>query len=468
MEKEKEKLKEEKTNMKYYYSSIIPKAQEHAVRIEEEAKKVATKLEIEAKEQADLFIMESRIKAKNIIQKAFSVSKSITKDAYDLGYSISSEVFENINKIEKLKKTIQAYENTIKGYDHDFSFKENILLDELAEIYSFTEAGQNLKEAREKTKLLIESQDAAVSDYVEDNRKNTAINFIVDAFNGKVDTILSKVRSDNFSVLKQKIEDAYYLVNDLGKAFRDTKITEKYLNSRIEELKWGNIVVEIKNKEREEQRRLKEEMLEEEKARKEREKAIKEAEKEEKAIFEALENAKKDMEKATEEQKLAYEMQLKELEERLREAEEKSQRTISMAEQTKNGHVYIISNIGSFGENIYKIGMTRRLEPEERVRELSSASVPFPFDIHAMIYADNAPKLENELHQLFDKKQLNKVNPRKEFFKVSINEIKEEFERMGINAHWTLKAQAVEYRESLELEKEFQEDFSKKAAVSAN
>lgn len=65
-----------------------------------------------------------------------------------------------------------------------------------------------------------------------------------------------------------------------------------------------------------------------------------------------------------------------------------------MAQQTKSGHVYIISNIGSFGENVYKIGMTRRLEPTDRVRELGDASVPFPFDIHAMIYSEDALNLK--------------------------------------------------------------------------
>ena len=80
-----------------------------------------------------------------------------------------------------------------------------------------------------------------------------------------------------------------------------------------------------------------------------------------------------------------------------KEAQEKKERALSMAQQTKRGHVYVISNIGSFGENVYKIGMTRRLEPTDRVKELGDASVPFQFDIHAMIYSDEAPTLENEV-----------------------------------------------------------------------
>ena len=119
-----------------------------------------------------------------------------------------------------------------------------------------------------------------------------------------------------------------------------------------------------------------------------------------------------------------------------------------MAQQTRRGHVYIISNIGSFGENVYKIGLTRRLEPLDRVKELGDASVPFPFDVHAMIYSEDAPTLERELHQLFKHHEVNKVNTRKEFFNTSLTEIKEEVERQGYTCHWTIKANAEEYRES--------------------
>ena len=125
-----------------------------------------------------------------------------------------------------------------------------------------------------------------------------------------------------------------------------------------------------------------------------------------------------------------------------------------MAQQTRSGHVYVISNIGSFGEDVYKIGMTRRLEPLDRVRELGDASVPFAFDVHAMIYSDDAPSLENHLHKVFNEKQVNKVNSRKEFFNVGIKDIKSTVANMNIDAHWTMFADAKEYRESLAIENE--------------
>ncbi|HAN7643955.1 TPA: GIY-YIG nuclease family protein, partial [Escherichia coli] len=234
------------------------------------------------------------------------------------------------------------------------------------------------------------------------------------------------------------------------------------LQARLNELKWGVAVNEIMLEEKEEQRRIKEQLREEERARREYEKAIKEAEKEEKAIQQAINKATKELMLANEEQRLALEQKIAELQLKYEEAEAKNQRAISMAQQTRSGHVYIISNIGSFGEDVYKIGMTRRLEPLDRVRELGDASVPFSFDVHAMIYSDDAPSLENHLHKVFNEKQVNKINSRKEFFNVNIKEIKSVIEDMNINAHWTMFAEAKEYRESLAIEQE------RKAATSAN
>jgi hypothetical protein len=149
---------------------------------------------------------------------------------------------------------------------------------------------------------------------------------------------------------------------------------------------------------------------------------------------------------------------LTELQEKLRLAEEKNQRALSMAQQTKAGHVYVISNIGSFGEDVYKVGMTRRLEPTDRVRKLGDASVPFEFDIHALVFSDDAPALENELHKRFVRMQVNKVNPRKEFFRLPLSQIRAEVDRLGYEAKWTLLAEAREYRESLAIEKVIREN----------
>lgn len=135
-----------------------------------------------------------------------------------------------------------------------------------------------------------------------------------------------------------------------------------------------------------------------------------------------------------------------------------------MAEQTRRGHVYVISNVGSFGDDVYKIGLTRRLEPLDRIRELGDSSVPFEFDVHALIFADDAPALETRLHRHFVLKQVNKVNYRKEFFRLTVSEIRSELESLGLSASWTMTAAAREYRESLAIEKAIAADPAAKEA----
>ena len=136
------------------------------------------------------------------------------------------------------------------------------------------------------------------------------------------------------------------------------------------------------------------------------------------------------------------------LEIELKKAQEMKERAISMAQITKAGYIYVISNIGSFGENIYKIGMTRRIEPTDRIRELSGASVPFPYDIHAMIYSENAPELEYALHKSFTDKRLNLINYRKEFFNVSLDDIEKYVNDKSINIEFTKLAEARDFRQT--------------------
>ena len=407
------------------------------------------KIRKEAREKAN----ELKNKAEAILNNATKQAETIIQNAHNKAESIAGDAYKIKQESEDLEKTLVALKNTVRGYGDDYIIPSYSLLDQLADDFGYTEAGEELKKARERSRLMVKNHTAAKCDYVEEYRKTTAIDFIIDAFNGKTDTILTLVKQDNFGVLKQKITDAYYLVNNLGKAFRNAVITPQYLDSRLDELKWAVTCTELRNREREEQRQIREQMREEERARREYEKAMKDAAKEEELLKKAIEKAQQAVAKASEEQKAKYEAKLQELSEKLKEAEEKSQRAISMAQQTKSGHVYITSNIGSFGEDVFKIGMTRRLEPTDRVRELGDASVPFPFDIHAMIFSEDAPKLETTLHKVFVDNQVNKVNPRKEFFKVSISNIRNQIESMNIQAKWTMIADAYEWRETQAIEK---------------
>lgn len=426
------------------------------IRIKAESEAVVTAAKLKADDilkQAALEAKSKQDQSDNILRAASEEANRIIQQAKEKAEQIAGDAYRALKESEKLADTIKAMKNVINGYGDQYIKPTFSFLDEMAEQYAFTDAGAELRKARDRSKLMVTTGRAATCDYVEKNRSETAIRFVADAFNGKVDSILSRAKTENYGVLEQQIKDAFALTNLNGQAFRNAVITNEYLSARIEELHWLVAVNLIKEQEREEQRLIREQIREEEKARREYEKARKEAEKEELAVQKAMEKMQALLEKATGDQRLEYEAKMAKLNEKLAEAEAKSQRAISMAQQTRTGHVYIISNIGSFGENIFKVGMTRRLEPIDRIKELGDASVPFSFDVHAMIWSEDAPALEKMLHHKFLTQQVNKVNPRKEFFKVSLSEIKAQVDNLGLEASWTLAAQAAEYRESLEIER---------------
>lgn len=268
------------------------------------------------------------------------------------------------------------------------------------------------------------------------------------AFNGECDVLIAKVKWNNVNQMKERMQKIFDAINKLGEGFK------VYLNNEYFDLKRKELILEHEHQtkrqqEKEAMRAIQEELREEEKAKREFEQAQREAQKEETNYQKALDKARKEMELATGEKHDRLQAQIEKLEQELKEAQEKEERALSMAQQTKRGHVYVISNIGSFGENVYKIGMTRRLEPEDRVKELGDASVPFQFDIHAMIYSDEAPALEYELHKAFTDKKVNMLNYRKEFFNVTLEEIEQKVKETGLDAEFSKIPEAMEYGETL-------------------
>jgi hypothetical protein len=271
---------------------------------------------------------------------------------------------------------------------------------------------------------------------------------ILRAFNGECDVLISKVKWNNVNQIKERLQKLFDALNKLGQGFH-VHLNDEYLLLKQKELILEYEYQSKRQQEKEEMRSIQEELREEERARREFEQAQKDAEKEETAYQKALDKARKEFEASTGEKHDLLQAQIEKLEQELKEAQEKKERALSMAQQTKRGHVYIISNIGSFGENVYKIGMTRRLEPTDRVKELGDASVPFQFDIHAMIYSDEAPTLENELHKAFTNKKVNMLNYRKEFFHVTLDEIEDKVKEIGLDAEFSRLPEAMEYRETL-------------------
>lgn len=443
---------------------MLTQAMAEATALRAEAQQLldrAKALADEQRAQTNAKARELRDRAESLLAQATKEAGRIVAEANQRAETIAGDAYTALREKDQLAQAVQAIQNVVDGYGDRYIIPSRSVLDGLATDYGHTEAGEALRSAREHSRRMVETNEAAQCDYAELSRRGTAIRFVIDAFNGRVEAILSRVKSDNIGTLEQEIRDASSLVNLNGAAFRNAQILPAYLDSRLTELKWAVVVQELRMRDREEQRRLQEQIREEEKARREYERAIKEAEKEEDVLRKALVKARLEVESATVEQKAKFETEIAALNQRLAEAEAKGQRALSMAQQTRAGTVYIISNVGSFGEDVFKIGMTRRLVPEDRIWELSDASVPFDFDIHAMLKCDDAPSLERSLHEKFDDVRVNRVNARKEFFRLPLAPIREFVREQGIEAVFTLTAEAHEYRESMAITKMSPEERAK-------
>lgn len=254
--------------------------------------------------------------------------------------------------------------------------------------------------------------------------------------------IASRLTPNNFATSKQRLLDVIGLCRGIGFDISPQEEEElvQDLKTKFEEL----VRVQFA---REEQARIRAQIREEERLAREIDKQIQDAERERAAIAAALE---KTLARVRDE----HSAEVEALRAKLKEAEDKAQRARSMAQMTKAGYVYVISNIGAFGEGVYKIGMTRRLEPMDRVRELGDASVPFPFDVHMMISCDDAPSLENALHREFHKQRMNKVNFRKEFYRIDLESIRKIVEKQHGVVEYTAEPEALEYRESISMKDE--------------
>jgi hypothetical protein len=270
------------------------------------------------------------------------------------------------------------------------------------------------------------------------------------AFNGECDAAISKVNWNNIKIMETRVRKAFDAINKLGET-QQNSIVGEYLNLKMMELQLEYELKEKLYQEKEEQRKIREQMREDEKVLAEIEKATSDAEKDEKIYQKALEKARKELSITTGVELIQLNDKIKQLEENLLLAQQARQRAISMAQQTKSGHVYIISNIGSFGDDIFKIGMTRRLEPQDRIDELGNASVPFNFDVHGVIYTENAPELENNIHKILSEKKINLVNKRREFFNVTIDDIEKVVRDLNCHVELTKLAEAKEYKLSKQM-----------------
>ncbi|NOT00129.1 MAG: hypothetical protein HOP29_05835 [Phycisphaerales bacterium] len=260
--------------------------------------------------------------------------------------------------------------------------------------------------------------------------------------NDTVKWIDSSITPNNFASSKQRLIKTIEWCREIGFGIGEADEARMLANLKAEFERAVRAAFE-----REEQARIKAQIREEMKREDEIKRELERLDRERVAIRAALE-------KALREAKDEHSAEVERLRGRLTEAEGRHERAISQAQLTKSGHVYVISNIGSFGDGVFKIGMSRRLEPEERVRELSGAAVPFPYDVHMMISCDDAPSLENALHRALHKLRMNKVNPRKEFFRADIESIRAIVEANHGEVQYTADAEALQYRDTMQISDE--------------
>lgn len=241
------------------------------------------------------------------------------------------------------------------------------------------------------------------------------------AFNTECDEIISKVKYTNFDASLNRIHKSAETISKLG-TIVSISITPKYLDAKVKELRLAFEYQQKKQEEKEAAKAAREEQREQAKIQRELEEQQRKIEKEQTHYQTAYEKIMSQLEQKPDDLDLLNKKS--ELEDKLSDIDKALTDIDYRQANMKAGYVYVISNIGAFGENVYKIGMTRRLDPQERVDELGDASVPFRFDVHAMIFSDDAPALETALHHAFEDKKLNMVNQRREFFNVTLDEIK--------------------------------------------
>ena len=302
-------------------------------------------------------------------------------------------------------------------------------------------------------KEYIKSGDAINTPTGYTNKKalNNDIKQLLRCFNSESAAVISSITIKNIDTAKNKLTKMFETLNKLFET-DGVSLSKKILKMKLEQADLLYKYQYQKEQERLQQKAIREQMVEEEKVRREIEKEKAKIEKEEAQFKNEVSKLMGYMQKANDAEKQLYIDKIKELEAKLKQVELDKENVLQREQNTRAGYVYVISNIGSFGDDVYKIGMTRRLEPMDRVKELGDASVPFEFDVHAMIFSDDAPALETILHNTFKANQVNKVNPRKEFFKVKLEEI-EKVVKDNYNATvtFTKVAEAAQYRESLRL-----------------
>lgn len=344
---------------------------------------------------------------------------------------IETQLVSANNELQALTAEITQRRKQIVSLDDEILVQEFGLYTPHFDFASALDYKEELAKIRSQQKELIKSKLAVIGNQnwqvngsvakgkkmVSDTQK-----LLLRAFNSECDELVSKVKYTNFDASLDRIYKSAEAISKLGTTM-GIAITQQYLSAKVKELRLAFEYQQKKHQEHEEQKAARAEQREQAKVQKEIEEQRRKIEKEQTHYQTAYEKLTAQLTAHPDNPDLLAKKQ--ELEEHLSDIDKSLANIDYRQANMKAGYVYIISNIGAFGENVYKIGMTRRLDPQDRIDELGDASVPFNFDVHAMIFSDDAPALEASLHKAFEDKKINMVNQRREFFNVTLDEIKE-------------------------------------------
>lgn len=406
---------------------------------------------------------QTLLQEKNALTSRVGEIEARFKGVLDLDAEAASLRAENereASHIEQLRATYAekklVYDRLLKEvaiFDEKLAFAEMGVYEPHFDYTDSEEYKQNIEAVRAAQKHMVSLKTAVVcptawtvdgSTAKGQTMTNRNIKLTLRAFNNECDAAIANTRWSNVNAMEKRVGNALIQINKLNES-NNVFITEEYVKLKFQELFLTHEYREKLKAERDERAELARAQKEEQKLIRDMERA----EEDEARYQRLLDKAKTEAERAVGPKLEAFNAQIEMLERDLAEAHAKVERAQAMAEKTRSGYVYIISNVGSFGGDVVKIGLTRRLDPADRIRELGDASVPFVFDTHAIIYSDNAPTLERALHTEFEPVRVNAQNYRKEFFKATLDQVEEAVKRLAPDAPFFKDVEAQDYRETL-------------------
>lgn len=415
---------------------------------------------IAALEQQFAPVLDAEKEAQRILKAAEVDANAKEASARSTVEQLLAESMAIANQIEELrasygskKEVYDRLAQEVAIFDEKLAFAELGLYAPHFDFDTSDAFKDAINQVRDRQKSMIKAKTAVIADveWVVDGSKAKGrtmtgrnIRLALRAFNNECDAAIANVRWNNANAMEKRVANARRQIDKLNESNK-VYISEEYFQLKLSELHLTHEYREKLKDERDHRAELARAAREEQRLQRD----LEAAEREEARYEKMLEKARAEAATAVGERLDRYMTQIAELESDLNEAHARVERGQAMAELTRSGYVYIVSNVGSFGPDMVKIGLTRRLDPSDRVRELSGASVPFVFDTHAIIYSEDAPGLERALHNEFAEHRVNAANFRKEFFNVSIEDVEQAVTRLAPEATFFSDIEAQEYHETL-------------------